>query len=121
MMDEVEDKWLLQKELLQAVSDNVKQLVTLSTGSLLLLTAFIEKVFTQPKWRAVAIISLLSFAITILLATRANASIVNYWRALTENKRLRVWLNLRIFWTLAWITFNIGVAALVIFVIKNLL
>lgn len=46
--------------------DAFKHLTTISTGSILILVAFMEKLFMHPKWKAMVIVSFLSFVVSIV-------------------------------------------------------
>jgi len=100
--------------------DYLKHLTTLSTGSILLEVAFLEKVFSHPKWKACAVISLLSFMISVM------ASIVVYWHslmmtfsALGKTDIRRILLLVGLIFTFSG--FVLGIVSLTVFAIANLL
>jgi hypothetical protein len=41
----------------KALIDYTKQLTTLSTGSIVIIAAFVEKVFPQPQWKVLLIVA----------------------------------------------------------------
>jgi hypothetical protein len=48
--------------------DVFKHLTTLSTGSILILATFLESFFTDPQWKALIVVSLVSFIVCIVSA-----------------------------------------------------
>lgn len=110
----------------RAATDYFKHLATLSTGSIFLQILLLEKVFTQPKWKALIASSLISFTLCII------GTVVAYTFALTRsvatrNTGLRLWrlsttrvilefLSLGI----TWLGFLVGIIALTTFALKNL-
>ncbi|MDQ3847399.1 MAG: hypothetical protein M3261_00410, partial [Thermoproteota archaeon] len=46
------------------VYDTFKHLTTINTGSILLLVAFIEKLFTNPRWKVLITVAFISFIIS---------------------------------------------------------
>jgi hypothetical protein len=48
--------------------DAIKHLTTLNVGSILVLVALLEKVFTHPLWRAVLAVAFAGFVLSILAA-----------------------------------------------------
>ena len=49
--------------------DLYKQLITLSTGSIVIMITLIDKVFKQPQWRAAIVVSLVAFGLSIVSCT----------------------------------------------------
>jgi ABC-type Fe3+-siderophore transport system permease subunit len=98
--------------------DTYKHLTTLSTGSILLLVTFLEKLFVRPIWKGLVIASFCLFLINIL----ASLIVMNFMGAFIremdiekkdENKSL-------IFVGIALATFLSGVISLIIFAVINL-
>ena len=48
--------------------DYLKQFITLSTGSIILQTAFLEKIFPHPKWKGLIAASLISLTACLISA-----------------------------------------------------
>jgi hypothetical protein len=99
--------------------DYVKQMTTLSTGSILLQLAFLEKVFTQPRWKSLVAISLISFSASIIGAVVVHTTLMGThidsakWKR--GEKRVVAFGLLSV-----WMGFLIGVVTLVIFAVRNL-
>ena len=55
--------------------DTYKHMTTLSTGSLVLLVTFIDKLFDKPEWGFLVIIALTCFLISILFSVAAMFSV----------------------------------------------
>jgi len=106
----------------ELVGDYLKHLTALSTGSVALQIAFLEKVFPHPKWKAFIVISLLSFAISIV------SSALSYTMLLSLTSRADVAIERAVYtkklgrYTMftALAGFLIGVIAVIIFVLRNL-
>jgi Na+/citrate or Na+/malate symporter len=57
-----------QEEGNKLLYDTLKHLTTLSTGSIVLLATFLEKLFKTPHWKALVVIAFISFLISIVVA-----------------------------------------------------
>src|SRR2546422_7113179 len=98
--------------------DTMKQLITISSGSILILFALLEKLFTSPRWKflvALAVAGFLTCTVaslvmmrTISLNVGANYT-VNYQGTEVPARNL------------AYASFLSALGALVVFVIRNLL
>ena len=100
------------------VLDYLKHLTTLSTGSIVLLVAFLEKIFLQPRWKFLVIISISAFAVSVL------ASVIVHTIFVTHNPGIRDFGeglgNVGgIAMIIGWIAFLIGIAALSSFAVRN--
>lgn len=99
--------------------DYLKHMTTLSTGSILLQLAFLEKVFSQPRWKGLVAISLVSFSASIIGAVVVHTTLMGThidsakWER-TE-KRVVAFALLSV-----WLGFLAGVVTLVIFALRNL-
>jgi len=99
----------------------LKHLTTISTGSILILVAFLDKIFTQPKFKAAIVVSLISFLLSIILCAISQATIIEKasekdnltWRNKIQNLTVGLFL-------FALFSYVIGVISLVVFGIKNL-
>jgi DMSO/TMAO reductase YedYZ heme-binding membrane subunit len=99
----------------------LKHLTTVSTGAILLLVAFLEKIFKQPEYKPAIAVSLVSFLVSIMLCAMAQTSIIEKasekknesWRDKVQNLTVTLCL-------LALLCFIVGMISLVIFGLKNL-
>jgi hypothetical protein len=98
----------------------MKHLTTLSTGSIVLIAAFLEKVFTKPLWRVAVVVSLIGFVISVLSSTVAyTLGLIHSFPG--DNEDIPEWsetagsLGIRF----AWIGFLIGIISLATFFVKN--
>ena len=98
-------------------AEYIRHLSTLSTGSILLITIFLEKVFPRPRWKAFIAIALLGFLASVI------GSIVTYsvLVAFPEDEPPEL-VSKTATWGLGvmWVGFLCGVLALAIFALKNL-
>jgi len=102
--------------------DSFKHLTTLSTGSILLLITFLEKVFIHPQWRSLIVIALAAFVLSILASIWMMMMLAGLVMSLGDLKKEKV--VERVFWigiSVAGGGFLLGIICLVIFAIKNLL
>lgn len=95
----------------------VKHLTTLSTGSIVLQVAFLEKVFPHPQWRALIVISLCAFGISVLGSVVAYWLLMNELRTYTETQAYRLAGSFIVIWA----SFLIGIVALGAFGIRNVI
>lgn len=101
--------------------DYLKHLTTVSTGTIVLIVAFLEKLFKQPKCKLAVAVSLVCFMITIIICAIAQASIIEKasekenleWRDKVQNLTVILFLS-------ALFSFVVGMISLVIFGLKNL-
>jgi hypothetical protein len=94
-------------------------MTTLSTGSILLQLAFLEKVFTQPRWKSLVAISLISFSASIIGAVVVHTTLMG--THIDSAKWKRGEKHVVAFGLLSvWMGFLMGVVALVIFAVRNL-
>lgn len=99
----------------------LKYLTTISTGSILLLVAFLDKIFKQPECKSAIAVSLICFLLSIILCAISQATIIEKasekenleWRDKIQNMTVGLFL----FALLSYVT---GVISLVVFGLKNL-
>lgn len=105
--------WTEENKLLH---DTLKQLVTISSGSVLILIAFKEKLFTIPRWQWLIVLSFAGFFLCIIvsLILMRNISL-----DLTANPKCLPPKDLRHYRVVKY-SFLSAVGALVLFVIVNL-
>jgi hypothetical protein len=97
--------------------ETMKQLVTISSGSILIMIALLEKLFTVPRWKGLVAVSFLSFLLCIIASlTMMRAISLNVGAAYTRNFQPTERPARR----LAIGSFLVAVAALVAFVLRNL-
>jgi hypothetical protein len=97
----------------------LRHLATLSTGSILLIAAFLEKVFPQRVWTVMAVIALVGFIISVI------GTILAYTIYLPMIKNPRTHPMAERFFgvglVMAWGGFLLGIICLTVFAIRNLL
>jgi hypothetical protein len=98
--------------------DYLKHISSLSTGSILLIVAFLEKLFVNPEWKVCIGISLISFVITIIATLVAQAFVVEYIDYKMASLKIRGCAGFSIL--CMWGFFLIGLISLVAFALKNL-
>jgi len=109
-------------EAVRAQLDYLKHITTLSTGSILLLATFMDKLLTQPLWKSAVIVALIGFIVAVVACVVAHTMyiIVNY--DAFEEKDIDDWRHTvtMISFVCIWIGFLLGVLSLAIFGIRNL-
>jgi len=119
--------------------DTYKHLTTLSTGSMLLLATFLEKVFQKPSWKFLVTAAFVSFIVSVgasvwamsvssfqihaLAGAAFRVGIID--REVPEREfdvkfERNIVLTTVVTMTLAWGGFLVGIGALAVFTIKNL-
>jgi O-antigen/teichoic acid export membrane protein len=58
--------------------ESMKHLTTLSTGSILLLVTFLEKLFSNPRWKALIAVTLVSFVVSIVCSVSSMLQSANH-------------------------------------------
>ena len=99
--------------------ESMKHLTTLNTGSILLLVAFLEKLFLQPKWRALVALTLGTLAVSTLCSVSSMLQSANYIRYSGQVVGLEMKIKDVVYYS-ALIAFLIGILSLVFFGIRNL-
>ncbi len=106
----------------KAYIEYLKHLTTLSTGSIVLMTAFLEKLFAKPLWKPAVVVSLVGFMISVLSSATTYTLIVEY-EFDEDSEEQPMWSLLlgvlSIF--LTWLGFLVGIISLSIFAIRNFL
>lgn len=98
--------------------DTYKHLTTLSTGSILLLVTFLEKLFTKPQWKWLVIASFCSFVVTTLASLIVMNTLAGFIREMELKKNDEILGNVYVVIALA--SFLLGITSLIIFAVKNL-
>lgn len=99
--------------------DSMKHLTTLNTGSILLLVTFLEKLFNNPRWKALIVVSLCSFTLSILFSVSSMLQSANHVKNSGKFRPLEVNVK-KVIYYVALITFLSGIISLVVFAWSNL-
>src|SRR5438093_516821 len=59
-------------EFIKLATNYMKHLTTLSTGSILIMATFLEKLFIRPTWKGLIVISFAAFTVSIVGAMVGN-------------------------------------------------
>jgi hypothetical protein len=93
---------------------------TLGTGTIVAIGAFMEKVFDSPSWKALAVVSVLAFLVSVATSTVVyTAMIVHFPGRGVEPDKFDKQIQ-RYALMLTWMSFIVGIICLAVFVIKNL-
>jgi len=106
-----QESWKLQYDI-------YKHLTTLSTGSILLLITFLEKLFDKPLWTWLVPLALCCLFASILASFIVMNLMASQVREMEVDQRF-VRRNLTAI-ILALSTFSLGIVSLIIFAVKNL-
>lgn len=98
--------------------DAMKHLTTLSTGSILLIVTFLEKLFATPKWKALIALALISFILSIITAYIAMVQLATLVVRLRD---LRVEKYVIATYVSSIAIFLLGIISLVVFALANIL
>lgn len=98
--------------------DSMKHLTTLNTGSILLLVTFLEKLFGNPRWKALIAVSLISFVASIVCSVSSMLQSANHVKHAGRIPHLETGVKGAIYYS-ALFTFVAGLAGLVAFALKN--
>lgn len=102
----------------KASSDYAKQLTTLSTGSIVLVSTFLKDVFPNPIWLFLVVVSLISFMISVIASVVFHTLLVVGFPG-TNVEVDDTYIGLAVF--TSWVTFLVGLLSLVIFAARNLI
>ena len=106
-------------EFLKAVSDHCKHITTLSSGFILVMVTFLDKLFDIPEWQALVVVSFVAFALSIFFSVVSQAFVIDYMYPVAE---LDTPKKASITWAIllsTWASFTIGAISLIIFAVKN--
>lgn len=97
--------------------DTMKQLVTISSGSILVMIALLEKIFPTPRWKPLIALAFIGFLICIIASlVMMRAISLNVGAAYTRDFQPVE----RPAYTMGVSSFLVAIGVLVIFVIRNL-
>ncbi len=99
--------------------DSMKHLTTLNTASILLLVTFLEKLFRQPRWKALIAVTLGSLAVSILCSVSSMLQSANYVKNSGRLGGLEIKVQGLIYYA-SLAAFLIGILSLVAFGFRNL-
>ena len=102
--------------------DYLKHIATLSTGSIVLLSTFLEKVFAKPAWKAAVVLSLLGFLVAIIASLVSMSALTVRSENWTFKTKEEKWIEpvQYVGMLVCWCGFATGMVSLTIFTIRNL-
>lgn len=109
------------EEFLKAIVDHCKHITTLSSGFILVMVTFLEKLFLQPDWKWLVVFSFISFAISIVLSVFSQAFVIDYLYPVKEIDTSLQATRTAVVLIFTWSSFTIGTLSLIIFGVKNFL
>jgi hypothetical protein len=113
-----------EEEYLKAFFEYLRHLTTLSTGSIVLIAAFLEKVFQKPLWKAAVVVSLLGFMVSVLSSVVVYTILIIFeYPAPGKNLKTPEWADVLggTGTLLTWVGFLIGILSLAVFAVRNFL
>lgn len=116
--DEYTKKEKANEESLKLGYDLFKHVTTLSTGTLLILITFIEKLFQNPAWKFLVSISFVSLMLVIILSLVLMFFVTDGVGVLGELQEHEIKINRWIFMSVI-VCFMIGILSFVIFALVN--
>ena len=101
------------------IFDHLQHITTLSTGSIVVLVAFLHEVFKQPEWKWAVAVAIVAFGISIVSCVAAQAGAIE---TTTSEEDLTTWgvALVAVGAAIAWVSFAVGTSFLVAFALKNL-
>jgi hypothetical protein len=114
------DEHQVQVEREKGIQEYLKHLTTLSTGSIVLLSGFLERLFVEPEAKALVGISLVGFTLSVLSCVVAY-TLTTFTLGLSWEEAptsVGVWFDVTVVG--AWAGFLMGVIALAAFALANL-
>jgi hypothetical protein len=109
---------------LKDLVEYLKHITTLSTGSIVLLATFLEKIFAQPQWKLAVVVSVGGFLVSII-GSVATYSVILFFEMRSEiGSSVETPTAAKIIGMIGffatWLGFLCGIAALSVFAIRNL-
>lgn len=96
-----------------------RHLSTLSTGSIIIIAAFLEKVFTEPAWIFLVKISISGFLLSVVCSVIAYTLLIGSADAVETPPGLADGVGVAAL-LLTWLGFLVGISTLAVFAIKNI-
>ena len=121
-MEELMDEQQFQRNLAsyQQEQEFMKHLTTLSTGSIVLIATFLEKLFANPEWKVLVGMALVSFILSIIGTLASHVlSILDVENAENQLSRSTGVAGV-VAIVLSFGGFLIGIGSLAVFALKNL-
>ena len=99
--------------------DYLKHISSLCTGSILLIVAFLEKLFSNPEWKFLIAVSLVSFLTCIIGTIGGQAAVIEF---IDKEATVAKWAKplAGVSFATVWMFFIVGLLSLVVFALKNL-
>jgi hypothetical protein len=101
------------------VAEYIRHLNTLSTGSVLLITIFLEKLFVQPRWKVLVGAALVGFLMAVIGGVAVySVSVLNPTEDLPKGCGLSFLIGSGL--VFMWFGFLVGIISMAIFALRNL-
>ena len=100
--------------------DYFKHLTTLSTGSVLLIATFIEKIFTNPSWKPLVAVSVGAFLVSLISAVGVMSAFVWDPHDHSDSSSVSRTLLIVLGTVGAWAGFLVGMLVFAAFAMRNL-
>jgi hypothetical protein len=115
------EKIKLRAEGNKLLADTMKQLITISSGSIVIMGTFLEKIFKNPRWSTLVALAFVGFFICIIASLKMMRTMSLKMGAAYEPEAAAKFQKIEdwAYPTAAW-AFLLAISALVVFVIRNL-
>lgn len=115
----MEPKLELRAEGNKLLHDTMKQLITISSGSILIMIALLEKLFNAPQWKFLVAVAFVSFLICIIASLIMMRTISLKMGAAYEDVSAKKFQKIEDWaFPMAAGTFLLAIGALVVFVMQ---
>jgi hypothetical protein len=113
--------WVAKTKQTEAYVEYLKHLTTLSTGSIVLIAAFLEKLFSKPVWKLTVAVSLIGFMVSVVSSVISYTIFIEFHIEADEPSPR--WSDVIVLaaMLLTWVGFLVGILSLAIFALKNLM
>ena len=104
------------------VFDYLKHLTTLSTGSIILIATFLEKLFLHPRWKPLVVVALAGFMTCVISSIIVHSLMLFVDFPGKRKGKDPKWVEgVGVFsFIFAWSGFLVGVVSLAVFAMRNL-
>ena len=114
----------IRNNYLKDVLEYLKHLTTLSTGSIVLIATFLEKLFLKPELKGFVVVSVGGFLVSIISAAILYTIVLFYEKKTVYNPDLKTPQYAKTIgmggFIGTWLGFIVGIVCLSIFAMKNL-
>lgn len=117
-MNESRGELIISEEGQKQLFEYLKHLTTLSSGSIVLLATFLEKVFRNTEWKFLIGIIFVSLSISLFFSVAAMF-LVSYYHVKIDKMAEHVFNMAMKHLSVAYLSFFIGILSLVILGVKN--